>query len=274
MTGYDCCDGSGFSADVTMALRKLVGVLGGMGPLATVDFMQKVIAATPAERDQDHVPMLVYSVPQIPDRVAALSTGSDEPFPALVEGLRTLERGGVKLIVMPCNTAHAWFDRLAASVDVDLLHIGDAVRQRAGDTTETIALMATTGTVRAGFYQRYLATAQRHILLPAAGVQELINKAIAAVKIGDLNTARICATSAAESLVGAGTNRILLACTELPLALAGAPVNARCLDATVCLAEACVSFSRGMPLPAALGSVKASRHKEAGPWISDGCKTS
>jgi aspartate racemase len=235
--------GRSLPGNVTMTERHLIGVLGGMGPLATVDFMQKVIQATPAQRDQDHVPMLVYSVPQIPDRVAALAAGNDEPFPALIEGLRTLERGGAKLIVMPCNTAHAWFDRLAASVTVDLLHIGDAVRQRVGDAEETIALMATTGTIRAGFYQRYLATGRRPILLPTATVQDLINQSIAAVKIGDLMTARDFATHAAEALLAAGADRILLACTEIPLALTGAPVAAQCLDATVCLAEACVSFS-------------------------------
>jgi aspartate racemase len=227
-----------------MTERHLIGVLGGMGPLATVDFMQKVIQATPAHRDQDHVPMLVYSVPQIPDRVAAVAAGTDEPLPALIKGLRTLECGGAKLIVMPCNTAHAWFDRLAASVTVELLHIGDAVRQHAGDTPETIALMATTGTIRAGFYQRYLAAEHRRILLPTAAVQDLINQSIAAVKIGDLTTANGYATNAAEALLAAGANRILLACTELPLALAASPVSAQCLDATVCLAEACVSYSQ------------------------------
>jgi aspartate racemase len=226
-----------------MAERHLIGVLGGMGPLATVDFMQKVIQATPAQRDQDHVPMLVYSVPQIPCRVAALAAGNDAPLPAMIEGLRTLERSGAKLIVMPCNTAHAWFDQLAASVTVELLHIGDAVRQRAGDAEETIALMATTGTIRAGFFQRYLASERRRIVLPTAAVQEQINQSIAAVKVGDLTTANGFATKAAEALLAAGADRLLLACTELPLALAGSPVTAHCLDATVCLAEACVSFS-------------------------------
>jgi aspartate racemase len=226
-----------------MIERPLIGVLGGMGPLATVDFMQKVIRATPAVRDQDHVPMLVYSVPQIPDRVGAVAAGTDAPLAAMVQGLRTLERGGAKLIVIPCNTAHAWFDKLAAAVDVEVLHIGEAVRQRAGDVAETMALMATTGTIHAGFYQRYLATGRRRILLPTEAIQDQINRAIAAVKVGDLGTASGCANAATDALLRAGADRILLACTELPLALAGSPVEARCLDATVCLAEACVSFS-------------------------------
>jgi aspartate racemase len=232
-----------------MIERQLIGVLGGMGPLATVDFMQKVIQATPATRDQDHVPMLVYAVPQIPDRVGAVTAGTDEPLPAMVQGLRVLERGGAQLIVIPCNTAHAWFDKLAAAVDVDLLHIGDAVNQRAGASAETMALMATTGTIHAGFYQRYLATGRRRILLPTAAIQDQINRAIAAVKVGDLLAARCSASAAADALFAAGSHRILLACTELPLALAGSPIEARCLDATVCLAEACVSFSLQQTAP-------------------------
>lgn len=98
-----------------MAERRLIGVLGGMGPLATIDFMQKVIDATPAERDQDHVPLIVYSVPQIPDRVGAACAGTDEPLPAMLAGIRTLEKAGVEAIAIACNTAHAWYDQLAAS---------------------------------------------------------------------------------------------------------------------------------------------------------------
>lgn len=75
-----------------MARRRLIGILGGMGPLATVDFMQKVIEATPAEHDQDHVPLIIYSVPQIPDRVGAVIAGTDEPLPALLTGIRTLDQ--------------------------------------------------------------------------------------------------------------------------------------------------------------------------------------
>jgi aspartate racemase len=228
-----------------MAERRRIGVLGGMGPLATVDFMQKVIAATPALRDQDHVPLIVYSVPQIPDRVSAIAAGTDEPFPAILAGLRTLERAGAEMIVIPCNTAHAWYDRLAASTDIEILHMADAVRQRVGTGHETIALLATSGTLRAGFYQRYLATESRVILVPAADIQVSINSAIAAVKTADLGAAQRHMALAATALLAAGADRLLLACTELPLAAQGADFERHCLDATVCLAEACVAFSTG-----------------------------
>jgi aspartate racemase len=226
-----------------MAMRRLVGVLGGMGPLATVDFMQKVIAATPATCDQDHVPLIVYSVPQIPDRVSAIVAGTDEPFQAILQGLRCLEQAGARLIAMPCNTAHAWYDRLAASTSVEMLHMADAVRQRVGGRQETIGLMATYGTVRAGFYQRYLTSVERTVLLPTADVQAVIGKAIAAVKVNDMSHARQHMVAAAEALLHAGADRLLLACTELPLAAASTAIQDRCLDATVCLAEACVAFS-------------------------------
>jgi aspartate racemase len=228
-----------------MTKRRLIGVLGGMGPLATVDFMHKVIAATPAQRDQDHVPLIVYSVPQIPDRVRAAAAGTDQPVSAILAGVRMLEQAGVELIAMPCNTAHAWYDQLAAATDIPILHMADAVRQRIGERRETVALLATTGTVHAGFYQRYLTTAERTVRLPDADIQNLLTRAIAAVKTGDLATARRTMTSAAEALLDGGADRLLLACTELPLAANGTPVAGRCIDATACLAEACVAFSLG-----------------------------
>jgi aspartate racemase len=228
--------------------RRIVGVLGGMGPLATVDFMRKVIAVTPAERDQDHVPLVVYSVPQVPDRTTAIATGSDDPFPALLAGLRALEQAGAELIVMPCNTAHAWFDRLAASTDLTLMHIAEAVRtslDRQPDGDRRIALMATAGTVRTGIYQRALASRTRTVVTPPPTVQDAIGGAIAAVKAGDIDRAHKLAESAAEVLCHEGAETLLLACTELPIALAGTRFEAMACDATHCLAEACVAFSCG-----------------------------
>src|SRR5688572_33509583 len=95
-------------------MSPLLGVLGGMGPLATVDFLAKLIEETGAERDEDHVPVVVYSVPQIPSRPAAILHGGASPLPAMLEGVRTLERAGATAIAIACNTAHYWHDALAA----------------------------------------------------------------------------------------------------------------------------------------------------------------
>src|SRR5690606_838617 len=109
--------------------RKLVGVLGGMGPMATADFLAKVVAATPATCDQEHVPLIAYQLPQIPDRSAAILEASDAPFVPMLNGLRRLAQAGAQLAVIPCNTAHYWYDRLAAAQPLRILHIADAVKQ-------------------------------------------------------------------------------------------------------------------------------------------------
>jgi aspartate racemase len=229
--------------------HRLIGVLGGMGPLATVDFMKKVIDATKAERDQDHVPMIVHAVPQIPDRSEAIVKGSDEPVRPLLEGLKILERSGADLIVIPCNTAHFWFDRLAASTNVQLLHIAEAVKAVLDERTpldpKSIALMATAGTVRAAFYQRRLPGPTREIICPPSEIQIEIDRAIAAVKGGEIAKSQEIASQAGSALLKAGASRLLLACTELPIALKGTDLEARSINATACLAEACVGFSIG-----------------------------
>jgi aspartate racemase len=229
-----------------MPRRRLIGILGGMGPLATVDFMRKVIEATPAERDQDHVPLIVYSVPQIPDRVSAASAGTDEPLPAMLAGIRTLEQAGVEAIAIACNTAHAWYDQLAASTNVRIIHMVQAVISAALQTKGPVALMATVGTLQSGIYQRYMEKAGWQALVPQPDVQNVIIDAIAAVKLGEIERARVRFDNAAASLLGSGAQRLLLACTELPVAARGSIHEARCLDATACLAQACVAFSCGL----------------------------
>lgn len=226
-----------------MAERRLIGVLGGMGPLATVDFMQKVIEATPAKHDQDHVPLIVYSVPQIPDRVGAALAGSDEPLPAMLAGIRTLEQAGVEAIAIACNTAHAWYDQLAASTKVPIIHMAQAVIDAAPRNTMPVAVLATVGTLQAGIYQRYFEKAGWQALVPEWQVQELIIDAIAAVKCGEIERARASFDAAAARLLALGAGRLLLACTELPVAAKGSVHEACCLDATACLAQASVELA-------------------------------
>ena len=104
----------------------LLGVLGGMGPLATVDFLAKLIAATPAGDDADHVPLVASSIPQIPSRVAAILAGGASPIRALLDARDRLLAAGATLLAMPCNTAHRWYDDLARGIAVPFLHIADA----------------------------------------------------------------------------------------------------------------------------------------------------
>lgn len=229
----------------TIPRRRLIGVLGGMGPAATIDFMAKIVMLTPATRDQDHVPLLVHDVPQIPDRSSAIAMGSDAPFLPMLAGLMQLARGGAEVIAIPCNTAHHWHERLARNCNIPLLHIADAVVDMLateGTSGPPIALLATRGTVSAGLYQTRFTAADRALMLPDAGTQKLIEGAIAAVKGNDAAAGDL-AEAAAERLLAAGAGRLLLACTELPIAFAGSRHAEFTIDATEALARACVRAS-------------------------------
>ncbi|MDB5821420.1 MAG: aspartate racemase [Herminiimonas sp.] len=106
-------------------MKGLIGILGGMGPLATVDLLRKIIEQTPVQRDQDHVPVVVWSVPQVPDRQQALRGDGASPLPAMLEGIAALNRAGVTRIAIACNTAHYWFDQLRAASAAPIFHIAD-----------------------------------------------------------------------------------------------------------------------------------------------------
>lgn len=234
-----------------MAARRLLGVLGGMGPLATADFMRKLTELTPATRDQDHIPTLVYSNPQVPDRSTAIMGQGESPLPALLEGVARLQAAGAEAIAIPCNTAHYWYDEMTAESRVPILHIVgsacEALRRR-GIDGGTVGVMGTAGTLRTGIYQGYLARNGYACVLPSeSDMTGLVTPGIAAVKAGDLGSARRVLGEAADRLVAAGARMVVLGCTEIPLALADASPEAaaRYVDSTAALAQACLAWARG-----------------------------
>ena len=228
----------------------MLGVLGGMGPLATVHFLRKIIEATPAERDQDHLPIVVYSVPQVPDRVGPILRGEGpSPLPAMIEGIRTLEAAGAEGIAIPCVTAHHWYDELSRAAKAPILHIADvtcaALRER-GVTEGSVGLLATAATFRAGFFRTRLhAHGYRCIELSERDTAEFVSPAIALVKRGEIEAARALAGHAVERLLERDLGVVVLACTELPLALDGAEaaLTVRCVDTVDALAKACVAWA-------------------------------
>jgi aspartate racemase len=241
----------------------LVGVLGGMGPLATVDFVAKLIAATPAERDEDHVPIVVSSCPQLPSRVAPiLDPGARSPLPELKERLAFLLGAGARLIVMPCNTAHHWHGELAAAAKpVPFLHIADAaidevVRRGAKGA---VGLLATEGTLKSGFYQRRLAARGFTCVLPDDGINRaLVLPGIAHVKANRLADAARLFRDAVARLERDGAVTVILGCTEIPAAFpADDPwLSAHAVDANEALARATVAWAL-----AARGSAQTSKSR-------------
>lgn len=224
----------------------MIGVLGGMGPLATVDFLRKLVERTPAARDQEHVPLVVYSVPQIPDRTASIMGSGESPLPAMRAGLHMLEDAGARAIAIPCNTAHHWYDALARECRVPLLHIADCACAALGSGVAKVGLLATSGTLAAGFYQQRLAKHGYHCLIPPQDeIDTWVMPGISLVKAGDVRGGGALLQQALAALFERGAQRVILACTEIPPALerVAAPQLPLCVDATAALADACIQWS-------------------------------
>jgi aspartate racemase len=245
-------------ADAWPARAGLLGVLGGMGPLATVDFMHKVLQATPVNRDQDHVPMIVSCIPQVPDRTEAFRGEGESPLDAIVDCGQRLVLAGAGLVAMPCNTAHLWYDEIQAALQVPMLHLVDAALEDAASfagAQRRLGLLATDATLASGLYvnRRPLEGQPVRWLLPTAGeMSELVMPGIEAVKAGQIGFGSILLARAAQALVRRGAAAVVMGCTEIPLALdadrAGCPV----VDATAALARRAVAWSmarRGTALP-------------------------
>jgi aspartate racemase len=238
-----------FGARTSQAGRRMIGVLGGMGPLATTDFMRKVIDATPASKDQDHIPVVVWSVPQIPDRSASIFGSGESPLPMMQEGIRRLEQMGAGCIAIACNTAHYWHEELRKSCGVPLLHIGDTAAERLvalGVPKGPVGLIATEATIHTKVYQdRLAAHGYECLVLNSDESTRLFWPSVRKVKTGDTKGATPLLEEAVERLVERGAARVVLGCTEVPVGLAAArkEILDRCFDATDALALACVSWA-------------------------------
>jgi aspartate racemase len=136
--------------------EKVLGVLGGMGPLASAHFMVRLTQLTPAARDQDHIPTVLWSDPRVPDRTVAQPSGEADPLPWLLRGIEGLQRAGCGAIAIPCNTVHRWYDAMCSAAEVPILHIVDAAAtelRQAGFTGGRCGVMATQAALEMRLYQ-------------------------------------------------------------------------------------------------------------------------
>lgn len=148
---------------------KTIGVLGGMGPAATADFLQKLVDSTDAATDQEHPKVLLWSNPTIPDRTEAIVNNGEDPTPHLLDGAQLLQRGGADVFAVPCNGAHAFLPEVVKNVDIELVSILDATvykLQQLSPTPKKIGLLASEATVQAELYKKALEKAGFELLAP------------------------------------------------------------------------------------------------------------
>ena len=225
---------------------KTIGIMGGMGPMATVDLMKKIILATEAGCDQEHIPMLVYNNPQIPDRTAAIMGKGPSPASAMLETARKLEQGGADFIIIACNTAHYFLPEILPQLSIPVISIMEATvtgAKRRG--LNTVGLLATSGTVSTGLYQKELEKQGLRYILPEEERQHIVDDMIyEGVKAGrkDYDTAQ--ARQLMADMIKLGAEGFILGCTEVPLAVAMYGLQGNFIDSTQELAMAAIRMAQ------------------------------
>ncbi len=203
--------------------QSCLGILGGMGPLAGATFLARLTLLTPATRDQDHLPAVLWSDPRVPDRTAARVAGGPDPLPMLLNGIRGLETAGCDAIAIPCNTAHGWYEQMAAAAHVPILHIVEATADellRLGVRSGRIGLLSTRGTLAMRLYQDRLEARGYGCVMPTEDeMQRLVSPGIAHVKANRIAEARGPLLDMAVLLAHRGADAIVLGSTEIPLAV-------------------------------------------------------
>ncbi len=226
--------------------KKTIGILGGMGPLATADLFQKIVLLTKADTDREHIRVYIDSNANIPDRTAAILSGGEDPVPEMASALRHLEACGADCIIMPCNTAHYFLPRLQAMTKIPFLSILTAAAEacKAQFPGKTVGILATRGTLAANLYQEALVQAGVPYLVPDAPAQDALMRVIYdGVKAGKSpDSYRADFLTVLEQMSAGGAEVFLLGCTELPLAAEALNIALPTVDPTAELAKASIRF--------------------------------
>jgi aspartate racemase len=229
--------------------EKIVGILGGMGPDATVDLFQKILRATPAKNDQEHLRIIIDCNSKVPSRDAALFRQGEDPLPHLKESACLLQNAGAELIAIPCNAAHYWHEQVQSSVRVPVLHIMQAAVDYLVDhfpRAGRVGLLATNATLEAGLYQQVLDQRRIEVVVPDKRSQEKVMEVIGAVKEGRKGHGiKRIIREQGEGLAARGAEAVLAGCTEIPLVLGEGDLSVPVVDATLALALRVVREARG-----------------------------
>lgn len=228
--------------------RKVVGVLGGMGPDATVDFMAKVIALTQADKDQDHLHMLIDHNPTVPNRQTFILGGDEDPGPAMAAMARRLEAAGADFLVIPCNTAYAFQESILDVVSIPLISIIDETIDAVGEKVpeaKSVGLLATNGCLQAGVYQSAMSAKNLAAVLPEEDELEQLMILVNGIKAGNKGSdVSASMRKLAQALVDRGAAAIIAGCTEIPLVLDNSMLEVPLISSTDVLAQRTVQFAQ------------------------------
>ncbi len=234
-----------------MKKAKTLGVLGGMGPMATALFFAGIVRLTEAEFDQEHVPLLIDSNCLIPDRSTYLLGQGENPLAMLLESASRLEAWGADFLAMPCNTAHVFYDEINRRVNIPFINMIEetvACMDRMIPLPQkgngrTIGLLATEGLCKSGLYDAAAGKYGIEVLKPSPDHQNIVSELIEKVKKGQMDFNSKAITGVVESLLGMGATVIVLGCTELSVLGAYMNINAEFIDPMEILTRSVIVFA-------------------------------
>lgn len=225
--------------------NRTIGILGGMGPLATVDLFRRIVEMADSPNDQGHPRVLIDSNTNISDRTAAILNGGADPLPEMVRAALLLERGGADVLIMGCNTAHYFYPEICRFVHVPFLNMLEETAKAALDKGfGSVGLLATDGTIRSGVYAREFERHGIELLTPGPeGQKALMEMIYSGVKAGKTSWPTGAVAQVLSDLAGRGARAAVLGCTELPLALENYRIESPLplLDPTAILAKSALA---------------------------------
>jgi aspartate racemase len=218
-----------------------------MGPEATADLFFRIIRATPVENDQDHVKVIIYSNPQIPDRTEAILYSGSNPVPEITATAKILEASEADFLIMPCNTAHYFILDIRKAVGIPILDMIELTVKRIVNVypeASRIGLMATDGTLKSRIYhQRFEKRGLEILTLTDNGQREVMEGIYRHVKTGDLEGGRKKLLRIANDLVASGADILIPGCTEVSLVVKDGDLDVAVVDPLQVLAEEAVAFA-------------------------------
>ncbi|PIQ79598.1 aspartate racemase [Candidatus Peregrinibacteria bacterium CG11_big_fil_rev_8_21_14_0_20_41_10] len=230
---------------------KRCGIIGGVGPSATVDLVQYIIKNTPAKKDQEHLRMIIDNNPQIPDRTAALLNNGESPNPFLIESINLLKQAKVDFIICPCNTAHVFLRELKKEIDFNFIDmIEETIKYLAANNIKKAGLLSTSGTAKTGIYQN---TGKQHgieIFIPSdKGIKKEMeaiygNKGIKAnPKYEKSKNNKDLFLDVINEFKNEGIKTVIMGCTEIPLCLETNDTTVQLINPTEILAKSAVDYA-------------------------------
>lgn len=219
--------------------KQTLGIIGGVGPLATMFIGEMIVRRTKAKADQEHVHTIIDNDTNIPDRTAyILDKTKENPVPVIIEDAKKLASVGADIIAIPCNTAHTFYDELAEGSPVPVLHMIRETAKRAHDLgAKRVGILATTGTLTSRMYQNALQEFGITPVVPDAGMKEKVMAIIYDYVKAGKDVTKEDWQPIEDAMLALGCDRIILGCTELSIVNRDLKLSEKYIDSLIVLAE-------------------------------------